>query len=88
MDLAKIKELVAHNEDVLFGGCFKESLVRFNMSTRRNVKRDFYIEAFNEFIDCNRTISNAIQIKDAALIERSKKCQNEASRLLDIVYCY
>ena len=87
MDLTQIRELVAKDEEILFYGCFKESTVRADLSTRRE-KRNAYIEYFNKFIDDHRTISNAVQTQDAALAEKSKKCQNEASRLLDIVYEY
>ena len=87
MDLAKVQELITYDESLLFNGCFNESTIRADLSTRRE-KRDFYIESFNKFIDSHRTISNAVQTQDVALAEKSKKCQNEASRLLDIVYDY
>jgi hypothetical protein len=87
MDLNKIRELVAKDEEMLFNGCFNERTVKADLSARRE-KRDFYIETFNRFIDDHRTISPAVQTQDAALAEKSKKCQNEASRLLDLVYTY
>ena len=87
MDLDQIREFVAKDEEMLFSGCFNESTVRADLSTRRE-KRSAYIEYFNKFIDDHRTISNSTQIQDEALKERSRKCQKEASRLLDIVYSY
>ena len=89
MDLSRIRELVTNDESMLFNGCFNESTVRFDLSTRRE-KRNFYIEAFNRYIDDHRAISSSMEIqsRDAALVEKSKKCQKEASRLLDIVYEY
>ena len=90
MDLETLEEarkFVANAEQLLFTGCFNESTVRFDLSTRRS-KRSKYIEYYNKFISDHRAISNAVQIQDAELAKRSKKCQNEASRLLDIVYSY
>ena len=89
MDLSQIRELVAKDEDMLFNGCFNESTVRSDLSMRRE-KRNAYIEYFNKFIDDHRTISNSMEVQsqDSALAEKSKKCQKEASRLLDIVYEY
>jgi len=87
MDLIKIRELIENDEEVLFHGCFNERTVRADLSTRRE-KRDTYIEYFNKFIDSHRSMINAVQAQDAALVEKIKKCQKEASRLLDIVYDY
>ena len=89
MDLAGIREIVTNDESMLFSGCFNEAIVRFDLSTRRE-KRDYYIEVFNKFIDDLRTISSSMEVqsRDASLAEKSKKCQKEASRLLDIVYEY
>ena len=87
MDINQIRELVEKDEEMLFSGCFNENIVRFDMSTRRE-KRNTYIVYFNRFIDDHRTISNAVRTQDAELAEKSKKCQKEASRLLDIVYSY
>jgi len=87
MDIDEIRDFVSNDESLLFNGCFKESVVRFDLSTRRE-KRGFYIESFNSFIDVHRSISNSIQFQDAILAQKSKKCQKEASRLLDIVYEY
>ena len=87
MDFDRIRELVATDEKELFDGCFNEKTIRFDLSYRRE-KRDYYIEVFNRYIDDHRTISNSLQTQDPALVEKSKKCQKEASRLLDIVYSY
>ena len=87
MDLEKLREFVTHDEALLFTGCFNESTIRADLSFRRE-KRSFYVEAFNKFISDHRNISNVLQTQDDALAEKSKKCQNEASRLLDIVYGY
>ena len=87
MNLEEIRKIVENDESLLFNGCFNESTVRFDLSTRRE-KRNAYIEYYNKFIDDHRAISNALQTLDAALAEKSKKCQKEASRLLDIVYEY
>jgi hypothetical protein len=87
MDLNRIKNLVSQDENVLFHGCFNEKTIRADLSFRRE-KKNFYIESYNKLIDDHRTISNALQIQDDALKERSRKCQKEASRLLDIVYEY
>lgn len=90
IDLNEIREIVANDENTLFRGCFSESVVRFDMSTRRE-KRDYYIQAFNKFIDEHRILINVLrfhQDRDLNLIEKSKKCKNEASRLLDIVFEY
>jgi len=87
MDLSKIRDIIAQDEEVLFNGCFNERTVRADLSIRRE-KRSKYIEYFNKFIDEHRDISNAVQTQNAALAEKSKRCQKEASRLLDIVYSY
>ena len=89
MDLSDVVKLVEMDEELLFDGCFNEKVIRADLSMRRE-KRNFYIEAFNKFLDNHRTISTSIEVRlqDASLAERSKKCQNEASRLLDIVYEY
>jgi hypothetical protein len=87
MDIARIRDFVAKDEEMLFSGCFNESTVRADLSIRRD-KRSTYIEYFNKFIEDHRNISNALQTQDAALAEKSKRCQNEANRLLDIVYSY
>jgi len=87
MDLTKIRNLVAKDEEMLFSGCFNETTVRADLSTRRE-KRSKYIEYYNKFIDDHRTILNVVQTLDTALAEKSRRCQKEASRLLDIVYEY
>ena len=89
MDLSEIRDNIADIEDILFTGCFNESVIRSDLSIRRE-KRDFYIDSFNRYIDVLRTISNSMELRlqDAALAEKSKKCQKEASRLLDIIYEY
>ena len=87
MDIGKVRDLVAKDEEMLFNGCFNEKVVRADLSTRRE-KRNAYIKYFNKFVEDHRTISNAVQSQDATLAEKSKKCQKEASRLLDIVYSY
>lgn len=91
MDLNAIRELVEKDEEELFEGCFSEKRVRFDLSTRRNVKRDQYIQYFNKFMDDHRNIIILLErqpSRDTELIEKSKKCKNEADRLLDIVYSY
>ena len=88
-NLRVITEAVKKDEEILFNGCFNESIVRFDLSTRRNEKRDFYIESFNKLIDSHRTMLNVLFASgESNLIERINKCKNEASRLLDIVYEY
>jgi len=87
MNLSQIIEFITKDEDVLFNGCFSERIVRADLSTRRE-KRNKYIEYYNKFIDDHRTLSNTLQNIDASLAVKSKQCQKEASRLLDIVYSY
>jgi hypothetical protein len=87
MDLNKIRELVSKDEEELFNGFFSERTIRADLSARRE-KRNFYIEVMNRFIDDHMTIANAMQFQDSNIAEKSKKCKNEASRLLDIIYDY
>ena len=89
MDLNKIRELISNAEQELFNGMFSEKTVRADLSARRNQKRDFYIQAFNKFIDDYRFVANTMQSSgESELAQRSTKCKEEASRLLDIVYEY
>ena len=74
-----------------FHGSFNEKIIRFDLSTRKNEKRDFYIKHFNKFIEDHRMIKNVVRTQfagAAGLTERVGKCKKEASRLLDIVYEY
>lgn len=89
MDLDELREQIEDVESVLFDGCFSENTLRASLSFERE-KRDFYKKSYNKYIDLNRTISSSVEVRSQAadLAERSKKCQKEASRLLDIVYEY
>jgi len=90
IDFGKVSELVSSDEEVLFSGCFSERVLRHDFSYGRS-KRDKYIEYYNQFITNHRGFINMVRMHrswDTDLIEKCKKCKNEASRLLDIVYEY
>lgn len=90
MDIDKISELISQDEEELFIGCFCESTIRADLAFRRE-KRDYYIQAFNKFIDDHRDIINYMEMQQPTatdLIEKCRKCKKEASRLLDIVFSY
>ena len=90
IDFKEVSALVSSDETALFSGYFCERVLRQDLSTRRS-KQGKYIEYYNRFIDNHRDIINMVQTLrswDTVLIEKSKRCKSEASRLLDIVYEY
>jgi len=90
IDFVKVSRLASEDEVALFSGSFCEKILCQDLSMRRS-KRDKYIEYYNRFISDHRNIISMLQSQqswDMNLIEKCKKCKNEASRLLDIVYEY